>query len=390
MTLSSSTSGASHRLLLNTFDRLSLAYFTLLALAAVDSIGYSVIGPVLPALAKTAHVDPLVAGIIVAGFPFGMIFGFAVAGSTVRRFGARATLFGALFLVAGGTIGFIMADSTAGYLASRAVMGLGSGGLWLGITFSTLERWPGQEYRCMSRILAAYSAGALGGPALGALGGVRTPFVAYLVFVAAGFALATVLPAAAERRTFASDRVELRRPRFWVAVVAIMLAMLGTGLIDGALPLHFSTKLTQAEIGGCFAGLAIIVAFASVGAGHLRPRWATALGAVLLVVGIELSGATTTVGSWLPALGIVGAGIGMGQTGATGLLLDTVPTERIVSAMVVWSQMAILGYLIAPVAGGALGQALGYRSLGIAPAAMAVLLVATTVFARYRRIRPSS
>jgi MFS family permease len=55
--------------------------------------------------------------------------------------------------------------------AARALMGLGSGGLWIGVSFATPAYWPGQQYLCMSRIYAAYSAGALLGPALGALGG---------------------------------------------------------------------------------------------------------------------------------------------------------------------------------------------------------------------------
>ena len=43
-------------------------------------------------------------------------------------------------------------------------------GIWIGVTFDTLARWPGQEYLCMSRIFAAYSAGGLIGPTLGAIG----------------------------------------------------------------------------------------------------------------------------------------------------------------------------------------------------------------------------
>ena len=54
-------------------------------------------------------------------------------------------------------------------------MGLGSGALWMGVTFAALERSPGDEYAGMSRVLAAYSVGGLVGPALGALGGVRSP-----------------------------------------------------------------------------------------------------------------------------------------------------------------------------------------------------------------------
>jgi MFS family permease len=76
-------------------DRSTVAYVILLLLAGIDSAGYSVIGPVLPGLARTTRASPLVAGIMVAGFPVGMLFGFAAAGDGVRRWGSRATLLGA-------------------------------------------------------------------------------------------------------------------------------------------------------------------------------------------------------------------------------------------------------------------------------------------------------
>ena len=90
-------------------------------------------------------------------------------------------LCGSILLVAVGSLGFVLGDSLLVYFPARTLMGLGSGGIWIGVTFETLDRCPGEEYRCMSRVFAAYSAGGLIGPALGALGGVRWPFLAYLV-----------------------------------------------------------------------------------------------------------------------------------------------------------------------------------------------------------------
>jgi MFS family permease len=96
--------------------------------------------------------------------------------------------------------------------AARALMGLGSGGLWIGVTFATLAYWPGQEYLCMSRIYAAYSAGALLGPALGALGGTSAPFLAYAALLAVLAPAAAGLPRV-PATAFASDRAALRSRR---------------------------------------------------------------------------------------------------------------------------------------------------------------------------------
>ena len=360
------------------------AFLILLGLGCLDSAGYSVIGPVLPALVAKTHASPVVAGVVVASLPFAMVLGFLPAGAVVRRLGSRKTLLAALAVVGAGSAGFVASDGLVGYAISRFVMGIGSGGLWIGIAFGTLERWPGQEYVRMSRVFAGYSIGALLGPALGSLGGVRKPFVAYLALVVIAGVLVAWSPSPGHVRTFQADRRELGRPRFWVAAVGITFAYIGIGLIDGALPLHFSQHLSQAEIGGVYAGVAILVGVGAIGAGHTSPRLAMSAGVVLLTVGTEVVGATSNLAAWFPLLAIMGLGIGFSQTGSTGALLDAVPTERIVSAMVVWSQMSVVGYLIAPIAGGAIGQTLGYRALGLVPGATAVVLAGVVVYARNR------
>lgn len=125
-------------------------------------------------------------------------------------------------------------------------MGLGSGGLWIGVTFATLAYRPGQEYLCMSRIYAAYSAGALVGPSLAALGG---PAVCRLRSAAgAGRCRVAALPRV-RSGVFGSDAAVVRTGRFWVSVMAIMVAVMAAGMLDGVLPLHLSLRLSQADGG---------------------------------------------------------------------------------------------------------------------------------------------
>jgi MFS family permease len=105
------------------------AYPLLLALGALDATGYSVIVPVAPAIADATDAGPATIGLLVASFPTGMVVGFALAGSVVRRRGARALLVGSLAVVAFGGLGFVLGDSLAIYFAARLLMGLGSGGI---------------------------------------------------------------------------------------------------------------------------------------------------------------------------------------------------------------------------------------------------------------------
>jgi MFS family permease len=353
-----------------------VAYLLLLALGAIDAAGYSVIVPVAPAIAEATGAGPAMIGLLVASFPAGMVAGFWLAGIAVQRRGVRSLLAASLLVVAFGSLGFVLGDSLAVYFPARFVMGLGSGGLWIGVTFDTLERWPGQEYLCMSRIFAAYSIGGLVGPALGAIGGVSAPFGAYLALVLTAMPLIFLVGAPTERRAFSSDRAALRARGFWHGAAAILFAVLALGMLEGVLPLHFAERLTQAEIGALYVGLSLVVATSAAAAGSQRPR-SMVFGAVLLAVaGISLAGATAEPPLWLLALLLAAIGIGIGNTGALGVLVESVSVERIVTAMVVWSQVGIVGYLIGPLLGGAVAEGLGFSAVGLVPAAAGLVVLA--------------
>jgi MFS family permease len=273
--------------------------------------------------------------------------------------------------------------------AARAVMGVGSGCLWIAITFRTLQYWPGQEYLCMSRIYAAYSVGALVGPGLAALGGIRLPFATYAAVVLVCLPLVMVLPAATAH-TMTRDLTMIRTRGFWTAAIAIMFAITAIGTLDGVLPLHFATRLTQTQIGLAYTATAVLIAAASAAAGNARPGPALTLGGVGIVGGIALAGASMTVPVWLGALALIGLGAGAAQTGATGMLLRAVPTERIVTAAVVWSQMGILGYFIAPAIGGPLAAWLGFPWIGMLPLGVGLALAASAIIPHPHRTPTSA
>lgn len=358
-----------------------MTYPVLLSLGAVDAAGYSVIGPVLPVLAARLEAGPAMMGALVSAFPLAMLVGFAAAGRLVRLGGLRLTVGLSIGVAATGSVVFAFTSSTPALFAARALMGLGSGGLWIAVTLATLAYWPGQEYLCISRIYAAYSAGALLGPSLGALGGVRAPFLTYAAL------LLVLLPGlralrSAPGRAVGSDTSAVRTIGFWVAAVAIMLAILAIGALDGVLPLHFAVLLSQTQIGLMYAGVAALIAIGSTLAGHYPPVRVLIIGAAALTVGLTLAGATTFLVSWTVALVLLGLGAGLAQTGATGLLLAAVPTEKIVTALIVWSQLGILGYLAGPAVGGLLAEHLGYAALGLLPVAVVTVLLLLAVSAR--------
>jgi MFS family permease len=357
--------------------RVAAAYPLLLALGALDATGYSVIVPIAPAIADATGAGPATIGLLVASFPAGMVVGFAAAGWAVRRLGPRWLLVAALSVVAVGALGFVISDSLGAYFVARSLMGLGSGGIWIGVTFDTLERWPGQEYVCMSRVFAAYSAGGLIGPALGAFGGVHGPFLAYLVLLLLAMPLVLFVTPAAHRE-FTGDKTMLRMPGFVVASAAILFASLALGVLEGVLPLHFAERLAQAQIGALYVAAALIVAAGATVSGGRRPRPLVIAAVVLTVAGIALAGIAADVPLWVLALLLAALGIGLGNTGSLGLLVEAVPVERIVTAMVVWSQIGIIGYLLGPLAGGILAEGAGYGYVWLVPAVVALMVLALT------------
>ncbi len=369
--------------------RTKSVYPSLLALGALDAAGYSIVAPILPAISVMTGAEPAVIGALVAAFPAGIVLGFPLAGRGVARHGTRSVLVISLALLALGSLGFVLGQGLALFFACRFLMGVGSGGLWIAVTFNTLERWPGQEYLCMSRIFAAYSVGGLLGPALGAIGGVRAPFAVYLLMIIAAVPLALVMPAPKGGRSFRPDRSALRLPGFWAASAGILFAVLALGITEGVLPLHFGERLEQAEIGALYVGMSIVVDGAAALASRFGPLPMVIGSTALVTAGLGLAGMTSSPLAWIAALLVAGVGVGVGNTGSMGMLLEAVPSERIVTAIVVWSEFGIIGYLAGPLVGGQVVQALGFSFLVLVPAFAGLAVLAVLVWVRRTTMGPT-
>lgn len=332
------------------------------------------IAPVVPAIDEETGAGPGVLGLLVAMFALGQLIGFPLAGRLVARRPASLTLAVSLALYAAGDLAFALGDGLGVYFPARLAQGVGAGGLWIGITFGVLERFPGQAYMRLAAVLAAYSVGGVAGPALGAAGGVAAPFLIHLALVVLGGVAVLGLGPVRERPSFGSDRRVLRTPGFVLASSAILLVAAGYGALEGALPLHFAERLSQAEIAALLVLASVGVGVASAVAGRMSPRSALVLAAVVLPAGIGAAGGFSDVAVWALAVLAAAVGMGVGETGALGVLLEETGTERIVLAMVVWSQVWAVGYFAAPAAAGGLAETIGFAAVGLVPLAGALLV----------------
>jgi MFS family permease len=353
-----------------------VAYLVLLALAALDSAGYSMIAPVVPAIGDATDSGPAVLGLLVASFAVGQIAGYPLAGRAIERRSAVAVLGVSLALVVVGDLGFIVGEGLGIYFPARLLQGIGAGGLWIGTAFAVIERFPGQEYQRLTGVTAAYGVGAVVGPALGAAGGIRAPFLIHLVLVVLLAAALTSIGAPKERIAFRSDRAALRTRAFWLASAGILMVALTLGTFDGPLPIHFSELLSQSEIGALYVVAALIAAACAALAGRFRPRPTLALATILLPAAIAAAGLTESIAAWILVAVATGVGLGFGEAGSLGVFLEAIGIERIVLAMVIWSQIWAVGYLAGPAAGGGVAEALGFGAIGLVPAAAALLVAA--------------
>jgi MFS family permease len=359
-----------------------LAYLVLLALAALDSAGYSIIAPVVPEIGEATGAGPGLMGVLVASFAVGQMIGYPLAGRVLQRKHAIAVLLASLALVVVGDLGFIIGETLGVYFPARLLQGIGAGGLWIGTSFAVLERYPGEEYRRLTGILAAYGVGSIAGPAIGGVGGIKGPFALHLVLVTIVALALVAIGAPKEPARFGSDRTALRSPGFVLASAGILMVALTLGTFDGPLPLHFAEQLSQPEIAALYVLAALVSSASATLAGRLSPRPVLAAATVVMTLAISLGGLTEAIGFWVIVAVLAGVGVGAGESGALGVLLESIGVERIVLAMVVWSQVWAIGYLVGPAVGGGVAEAFGYGALGLVPLAASML-----VFAGFARLR---
>ena len=339
------------------------------------------LAPVLPEIGQRTGTGPGVAGLLVASFGLGQLVGYPIAGILGQRRGASWVLRVSLVLLLVGDAAFVAGSGLAAWFPARAVQGVGAAGLWIGVSFAILELWPDQAYQRVSGALAAYSAGAIAGPAMGAVHGIRAPFVLHAVVTLVAFVPVLALGAAETRARIGADRSVLRTRAFALSAAGIVLIALTIGTLDGPLPLHFADRLDQAQIAGLYVLTSVVVAGGAIWAGKLKPVSALVAGAILIPIGVAVVGATDAVSAWIPSLAVAGVGFGLGEVGALGILLAAVPRERIVTAWVTSAQLWAAGYLVGPALAGLFAAAFGYAVLGAVPL-VGSLLVAYTLRAR--------
>lgn len=216
------------------------------AIMFADTVGYTLIIPVLPALTQELGLTETWTGMFYASYGLISVVLYLPFGYLVDRVGERIWLTGGMLLLGVTALAFSAASGFWPLLACRIAQGVAASATWAA-TLPLAARLADKNRRGleMSLVPMAFSLGAIGGPALGGIGEVRDPFVYFSVlpFVLAGLAFFLIptrgAPAQAEHRAHGNLTLqEFLSPHLMCACLVILVSCAAIGALEVLLPLQ--------------------------------------------------------------------------------------------------------------------------------------------------------
>ena len=359
---------------------------------AVVALGYGVVAPVLPQLARHFGVSISAATFVITAFAVMRLIAAPPAGLLVRRLGERRIYVTGLLIVALSTAACATSATYWQLLVYRALGGIGStmfmvSALGLMIRISPHDA----RGRVAGMFSGAFLVGSVAGPVLGALTaglGLRAPFIIYgvLLLVAAAVVLISLrnsplaAPAGEDELTV-TVRVALRHPAYRAALLSNLASGWSMfGLRFALVPL-FVAEVLDHHPG--VAGLAL-TAFAAGNVAVVMPagRLSDRIGRrPLMIVGLIVAGISTAALGFATSLPVfmaeavlAGAASGLFGSPQQAAVADVIGQARGGTAIAVFQMMADFGSIVGSFGVGVLAQKMSFGwAFGVSGA---ILLVA--------------
>jgi predicted MFS family arabinose efflux permease len=272
----------------------------------VEAVGYGVVAPTLPFLARQAGADESRIGFLVGLYAAVGLLASIPCGALANRYGRRTLILTGLGCLILASVGFVLAPDYPSLVVARFVQGLGAVAIWVGTLTVAADLSPGHSMgRSLSWITGSWSLGFVVGPAMGGIGGVRTPFIIYTVLSGVAFLMALwALPetgTAGTRTTLAGIVKVLKYPTVLASASATFALSFFYGTIEAFVPLMMdSVGVNRAGIGLLFAVAGLPAVILPRFTGNLADR----IGDTRVIVGGLLFGVVLNA-AFLPLLAAV-------------------------------------------------------------------------------------
>ena len=154
----------------------------------VEAVGYGMVAPTLPFLARTAGAGEAQIGFLVGLYAaVGLLIGIPFS-TLASRYGRRVLVLIGLGCLTVASLGFVVAPTYVWLVVARFAQGLGATAIWVGALTIAADLTPDDSMgRSLSWITGSWSLGFVVGPALGGVGSVRFPFLAYALLSGVAF-----------------------------------------------------------------------------------------------------------------------------------------------------------------------------------------------------------
>ena len=382
-------------------DDLTALIRTMRCLLLFESAMYSALTPVLPHYARVLHAGKPALGLLVAGYPAGLIPGAILGGWLASRQGVRFTTIAGLVGFGVAIAGFGLSSQIVALDLLRVAQGAFCGLIWGGgLTWLIAAAPPARRGAAIGGAIGAATFGTLIGPLLGTLAVAIDPAIVFCATGAVAFALAVWAGSHPEpsrtargyedargRSIAAQLRAALAAGGFGLGSWLIMLEAIFFGAAGVLLPL----RMAQLGVPGWAIGATFVAASAlSTALSPFVGRAVDRRGARRTMTAGLLAGIPLVAVMMLPhdpvvlvVLGVVALGAPMTAATIPAVSLMTDATERAAVTLILATTAVNLAYAIGETIGSPVAASLSTLAGDLLPLYLiAALMAATYVVAR--------
>lgn len=358
--------------------RLPREVWSLIGANAVIALGYGVIAPVLPQLARHFGVSISAATFVITAFAVMRLLAAPPTGLLVHRLGERRVYISGVLIVALSTAACAFADSYWELLTFRALGGIGSTMFFVSALGLMIRISPHDARgRVAGLFSGAFLTGSVAGPVLGSLTaglGLSAPFVIYgaLLLFAAAVVLISLrnsplaAPAVPDEQTV-TVRVAIRHRAYRAALVSNFATGWSLfGLRFALVPLFVAEVLDHhpgvagLALTAFAAGNVSVVMYSGRLSDRIGRRPLLIAGLVLSAISTAALGLTDSLPMFLAEAVVAGAASGVYNSPQQAAVADIIGKARGGTAIATFQMMSDFGSIVGSFGVGLLAQQLSF------------------------------